>query len=364
MTASSALTTHAQGQGALVTVILPTHDHASTLDLSIESILEQTVADLALVVIGDGVGDDTRDVVRGAMARDARVTFMDLPKSARHAELARHAVIQASVSPVIAYHGDDDLLMPHHLEHMVNLLNGVDFAHPLPAFVEPDGSISVVPTDLTRSECLSWHLVQPPRNAVSLTGVVHTRESYFRLPYGWRETPPDIPTDLYMWRQFFTLPGLRAISSRRATTLKFPAPPRRRWTPLERRGELLRWRSRMRGGNSVTEWDAVIQEKTYQLAVNATLLRSQLTEVNARLSKVNEREASRKDDYDAVLRQLGEIESSRTWRAMRGYRYLRGRFAQRLAAHRVGSEKRSVTRPPDKDAASTERLKGVLRDRP
>lgn len=299
---------HAQSQGALVTVILPTHDHASTLDLAIESVLEQTMGDLALVIVGDGVGDDTRDVVRGAMARDVRVTFVDLPKSARHAELARHTVIRESVSPVIAYHGDDDLLMPHHLALMTTQLDGADFAHPLPAFVEPDGTIKVAPTDLTRIECLAWHLEEPQRNAVSLTGVVHTRESYLRLPHGWRETPPDIPTDLHMWRQFFTLAGLRAVSSRRATTLKFPASTRRRWTALDRRSELLRWRGRLREEGFVPEWDAAIQEKTYQLAC------------------------------DSVLYQLNEIESSRMWRAMRRYRSLRRRFDQLLAAHRAGSE--------------------------
>ena len=48
---------------APIAVIVPTHDHAATLPFSIGSITAQTVADLDIVIIGDGVGDDTRDAV-------------------------------------------------------------------------------------------------------------------------------------------------------------------------------------------------------------------------------------------------------------------------------------------------------------
>ncbi len=66
---------------APVTVIVPTHDHAGLLGMSVGSVLEQTFADIDVVVIGDGVGDDTRDVAAGLVAADARVRFVDLPKS-------------------------------------------------------------------------------------------------------------------------------------------------------------------------------------------------------------------------------------------------------------------------------------------
>ena len=42
-----------------VTVIIPTHNHPGPLAFSIASVLQQSFEDLSLVVIGDGVGDDT-----------------------------------------------------------------------------------------------------------------------------------------------------------------------------------------------------------------------------------------------------------------------------------------------------------------
>ena len=43
--------------------------------------------------------------------------------------------------------------------------------------------------------------------SIGLTGVAHTLEAYRRLPHGWRTTPPEVPTDHYMWRQWLELPG-------------------------------------------------------------------------------------------------------------------------------------------------------------
>lgn len=203
-----------------VLLIIPTHRHPESLERSIRSALAQTFTDFTLAVIGDGVEDDTRDVVRSLQRDDSRIVFHDLPKGPRHGEIHRHQVISESRSTVIGYHGDDDLLLPHHLETMLALLNGRDFVHPLPIFVKPDGNLVFKPTDLSLKACIQWHLAEPPRNAISLTGVVHTRASYERLPHGWRTTPTGRWTDHYMWQQFFRLPGFVAATSVRSTTLK------------------------------------------------------------------------------------------------------------------------------------------------
>src|SRR5438105_9622579 len=92
------------------TVVIPTHAHASTVDLAIESALAQTVRDLEIVVIGDGASDELRAAVRRTLA-DPRVRFIDLPKTASRAEEARHEVLLASQAPFACYLGDDDLLL-------------------------------------------------------------------------------------------------------------------------------------------------------------------------------------------------------------------------------------------------------------
>ena len=61
-------------------------------------------------------------------------------------------------------------------------------------------------------------------------------ETYRRLPVGWSPAPPELPTDLFMWRKFLALPGIAAGTRFVVTSLHFPTPQRRDW-PIERRRE-------------------------------------------------------------------------------------------------------------------------------
>ena len=61
------------------TVLIPTHDHGPLLPCSARSVLAQTIEEIELFIIGDGVPDVTREVVSELM-RDARVRFFDNPK--------------------------------------------------------------------------------------------------------------------------------------------------------------------------------------------------------------------------------------------------------------------------------------------
>ena len=206
------------GQGSpAVTVIIPTHDHASTLDLAMASVLSQSIETLELVVIGDGVGDDAREVI--AAIDDPRVRFLDEAKTASRAELVRHRVLVDSDSDYVCYLGDDDVMLPDHVETMSSALQEVDFTHPLPAYIRPDGALAAHPTDLSDPLCRQWHL-NPEHNAVSLTGVAHRLDAYRRLPNGWREAPPGRWSDHYMWEQWFRTDGFRYSTGRRLTVLE------------------------------------------------------------------------------------------------------------------------------------------------
>jgi len=55
------------------TVIIPTHEHGETLRFSIPTALRQTVEDIEIFVIGDGVPDVSR-----AIAREFSAPFIDL----------------------------------------------------------------------------------------------------------------------------------------------------------------------------------------------------------------------------------------------------------------------------------------------
>jgi len=174
------------------TILIPTHDHAALLPIAIASALAQRSASFEIFVVGDGVGDDTRQVMT-RYADDPRVRFFDFPKGERHGERHRHVALLEARGAIVCYLSDDDVLMPGHVVEMRHLLADADFAHSTPVIVDPDGILVYRPADLARPEFLAL-ILEGRNNFISLTGAAHARDLYERLPEGWRpprlERPP------------------------------------------------------------------------------------------------------------------------------------------------------------------------------
>src|SRR5436309_1083330 len=102
--------------GCAATVLIPTHDHAPLLRHSLASVQEQSVEDIEIFVIGDGVTDETRALVAGLATDDPRIRFFDHPKAPRHGEILRHAALAEARGEIVCYQADDDLWLPGHLE--------------------------------------------------------------------------------------------------------------------------------------------------------------------------------------------------------------------------------------------------------
>ena len=296
----------------LVTVIVPTHDHDETLDFAVRSVLRQTVDDLRVVLIGDGVTPAVRSEAQRLCRLDDRVVFEDHPKSRRRGERHRDRVIRATSSPYIAYTCDDDLWFPNHLETLLAGIGDHDFIHPLPILIAADGVPFLMPSDLRRPESVRWHLGEVPRNSISLTGVLHTRSSYLRLPHGWRETPEGRWTDHYMWQQFFEQDWFSGTTSPRATTLKLMAQARDDLPPGGRRADIAQWWERLDDPGFATAWKAEVRAALWRSAVDhnivATIREDELALLHDQLRR--EREAvlgSRSWRVTAPLRDLARL---------------------------------------------------------
>lgn len=320
---------------ALVAVIVPTHSHDETLEFSVRSILEQSVTDLDVVIIGDGATEAVRDVAADLCRSDRRVRFMDHPKSPRRGELFRDAVIRDSASTYIAYNCDDDLWFSDHLRTMIDTIGHRDFVHPLPILIGADGVPVFLPCDLTRPESIRWHMSTTPQNTISLSGVMHTRASYLRLPHGWRETPEGRWTDHYMWQQFFEQEWFTGVTSGRATTLKLMAQGRDDLPPGGRRADVERWWNRLHDPRFGAEWERMVLDAVCTTAVahqTAFSIRGDIiTALEARVAGLDEDLArSRASEADLETRvadlrsQLRAMRRSRSWRVTRPLRGLRG----------------------------------------
>lgn len=227
------------------TVLIPTHDHADPLRHSVASAQAQSLQDIELFIVGDGVGDATRELVAELSAGDARIRFFDFPKGPRMGEIHRHTALGYASGRFVAYLGDDDLWMPCHLETLDAALMGVDFAHTLQLGINQDGQLLIFAADLENPAFRS-RMLSEIFNRFDFTVAGHTLAAYRRLPHGWRTTPPEFPwTDLYMWRQFLSEPWCRARSIIVPTCINTWTHLRPHLTSQERARELACWRTRI-----------------------------------------------------------------------------------------------------------------------
>ncbi len=102
-----------------VTVVLPAHNRASTLPRAIRSVLDQTYADLELIVVDDGSTDATADVL--GRITDPRLRCLRLMPR-RGAAAARNAGIAVARGELVAFQDSDDEWLPRKLELQLALL--------------------------------------------------------------------------------------------------------------------------------------------------------------------------------------------------------------------------------------------------
>jgi hypothetical protein len=345
---------------------VPTFDHGKTILYAVRSALAQTVEDIEVFIVGDGVPKPAREFIDLLLREDSRVRFFANPKGPRHGEIYRAKALEEASGEIVCYLSDDDLWLPNHLESMLELLAEADFANCLPLRVEPDGSLAGWTVNLAEESFRQLLLSGENRVPLSCSG--HTLSAYRRLPVGWRTTPDDVPTDLYMFQQFLSEERVRTVSGTTPSCLHFPSPDRVGWTVEKRCTELDRWQTRVRDEkwralelpllamkvqvsgwsnrdakaralwrqqeecakalSNVTESYRDLENKYWRLEENRSELEEQLHEKSdeaAELSSRAEAMAGRIDDAEARVqdseRMLGDahfelewMRASRTWR--------------------------------------------------
>lgn len=297
-------------------ILIPTHDRADTLRFAVASALRQSVSDLEVIIIGDGVSRSVREQALALTSADPRVRFFDHDKGPRHGELYRHDAILESGSDAIFYLCDDDLLMRSHVADLLALLESHNFVQSLNGWITASGGVEFYPADLASPETIAWHLRDDLHyNGVSITGTAHSRSFYLQLDDPWTTTPDDFWPDHYQARKFFRHPQFAGATSSRMTALQFPtAEDGRAYWSDERRVEELR------------RWAGVAESDEGQAVINAL--------VDAAMPPRIERDSrlivTLHDDVTRLLAHVDElrdalnaIESSRSWMLTRPLRAFR-----------------------------------------
>lgn len=102
----------------LVSVAICTHNRAHFLKEAIQSVLNQTFQDFEILIIGDGISDDTGEVVEHF--KDARIRYFPMPHQG--ISCARNMAADLARGAYTAVLDDDDLMHPRRLEWQVSSL--------------------------------------------------------------------------------------------------------------------------------------------------------------------------------------------------------------------------------------------------
>lgn len=145
-----------------IAVVIPVRDGAAYLAECLASVLKQTLAPCAVLVVDDGSQDDSAEIARqhGGLVQVHR-------QAARGAGAARNAGIDGTVSTHVAFLDADDVWEPHALAALAAGIGASDMVHGLVThFVSPD-----LPTDQSALRVVP----EGPLPALSPGGMLFTR---------------------------------------------------------------------------------------------------------------------------------------------------------------------------------------------
>jgi len=227
------------------TVLIPTTgDRGPLLPYSVGSVLAQTIRDLEVFIVGDGLTDSSREIVAALMKADNRIRLFDFPKHVRRGEPHRHEVLAGARGDIVCYLCDRDLMLPHHVATLLDLLKEGNFAHTLWSGIQEDGRVELMHRIQLNRAAHRKAFIEG-RVGIGLSFVGHTRALYWNLREGWETTPNGVATDWYMWKKFLSHPDCTPVSSDILTCLYFKRGAHPGWPVAQRLQELQEWSRKM-----------------------------------------------------------------------------------------------------------------------
>ncbi|WP_421934697.1 glycosyltransferase [Phenylobacterium sp.] len=228
-------------------ILLPIHRPPVLLPYAVETVLGQSEADWELFIICDGAPEATAEAARAFAAADPRITACVFPKGERFGEAYRHEVLQGARGDFVCQIADDDLWLRHHLREMAALLESVEFGALTAVEIYPDRPWTHSVYRL-EDQAVRERMLRERFNFFGPSDVGYRMSTYRRLPVGWAPAPPDIWTDLHMWRKFLALDPILVGSRTTIQTVHMADALRVGMDLADREAETLKWMERIRRG--------------------------------------------------------------------------------------------------------------------
>lgn len=105
----------------LVSIIMPSYNHREFISIAIESVLNQTVTDLELIIVDDASKDNSRQIIKEYGEKDSRIKPLFHEENKGIARTVNDGVERAK-GKFIAFIGSDDVWHKDKLEKQVGIL--------------------------------------------------------------------------------------------------------------------------------------------------------------------------------------------------------------------------------------------------
>jgi glycosyltransferase involved in cell wall biosynthesis len=155
---------------ALVSVLIPAYRASAYIAQTLESVRAQTHANWEILVLEDGIFDDTADKVRAFAATTTQPVRLVQREQNQGVSRARNSLLDLARGEFIAFIDADDLWIPTHLEYSLGLLRdegtdwivgGLNLIDPKGKLIQPDVLPPVMPLDDMPTYLLTYNFILP-----------------------------------------------------------------------------------------------------------------------------------------------------------------------------------------------------------
>lgn len=165
----------------LFSVIIPCYNRASTIVRAIQSVIEQDLSDLEILVVDDGSSDNSVALMQAIEEPRLRIHC----QSNSGASAARNRGIDMARGHYVAFLDSDDIFLSDHLSSLLEILEQSDrIVAYSPLFVDRGGSRTFVkPFRAIRSDESMADYLMRDRGFVQTSGLALLRETAARVRY-------------------------------------------------------------------------------------------------------------------------------------------------------------------------------------
>lgn len=279
------------------TIAIPTHNRRETVLLAVRSALMQTRPPEQVIVLCDGCTDGTAEAISGL--GDARVEAVELPKLPGYGYAHRNRSLELARGEAIMWLGDDDLLLPDHLERVGEYWDAgvVDVVQTPAVVVWGDDSLTWVGLDWSVPGHASTLL---DRNTSVMSSVLVSVERA-RAAGGWDASAPRFG-DWDLWKRLLAA-GARTAMTQEPTVLHFRATGRDQPWP-ERVRQNTRWLER------ISEPDALAEVRRELRSRRAQREAEWMAEIELLSNRLEEAVGGLQDARTQLALAHGEIEGA------------------------------------------------------